>query len=1122
MPEWTPQQKIAINTRNRDVLVTASAGTGKTSVLAGRCLSMLSDPVSPIDVRQMLILTFTNAAAEEMRTRIAAELRNAYNSGGHERLKRQLMLLDAAHIGTIHSFCQKLLREHFYRLGLDPAFTVVDEDQQVLLKSLALEETIDWAWQQSNLAGPLHELLSGRNVRTKGYSFIEQVVRISNFLDGVADRRDWLNRAVAVNDLLDAASGDIRRMQAELILQRLHSCRQRLLFAVSLDQQLAGGCWSEAIRTRRIEPIDKCIALIEQGDIAGCAAVIGAFASTRQSFTNRLHNIPEEIKDQIHNPVKAAAKEFVQLARLAILDPQYADNIGPSVSRQTRVLIELVKRFDYLYGRARKRAKCLDFADLEHMSVQLLQNGDGPSDIAARLRQTYKAIFVDEYQDINSVQKRLITLLSAGRNVFAVGDTKQSIYAFRGAVPQIFLNDLAAAGDMAQDALRVDLAANFRSRQQVLDFVNAVFSRIMTAPVAGLDYDERAILRGGLTYEPLDESVRPIELHLIDGAARGGIGEECDESTTAVSFSPRDRFIAAQLQAAVAAVRIREMVGGSGRKAEFDIYDKDTRSSRPVEYRDIVILMRSLNNINDYAEILSLAGIPVHSQSTAGYFQTTEISDMLALLKVLDNSQRDIELAAVLRSPLFGTTDSELLELRLFGDGRPADSERSFHRCVTAYTEHGPAGELKDKLIQFLETLEQWRILAAREGIAPMLWKAYRQTGYLSFVAALPKGRQRRANLLDLHSRAVQFAAKSPLGGKKLATFVEFIEKLIDEGGDYRPADVIAPGENAVRIMSVHKSKGLEFPVVFLAGMERRFNSRDMSADCLFDESTTLGLSIIDARSNTRRRSMAGEIIAARKMSAAIAEEMRILYVALTRARERLILTATQGLDNCRAILRSAAGAPAGPLPAWMLSSCRSSLEWLLCGLSNSREVHTLLATGAEMPAMTDSNLLSVRIVGADEQDDLARQCEAMKKKHRTGIPIVKDPAAAQTTKLAEAAVSSLLWRYPFQATTEISAKTSVTQFTHRGDEWLRHDLSGSLSRVPHVLSTGPGIEPRIIGTAAHVIIQNLDIAGPCDEKAVKDTVDRFVASGMVAAAAARAVDPAAIAAFFQTEIGAL
>ena len=403
-----------------------------------------------------------------------------------------------------------------------------------------------------------------------------------------------------------------------------------------------------------------------------------------------------------------------------------------------------------------------------------------------------------------------------------------------------------------------------------------------------------------------------------------------------------------------------------------------------------------------------------------------------------------------------------------------------------------------------------------------MLGQAYRQTGYLSFVAALPKGRQRRANLVDLHSRAVQFAGDSLSEGKNLATFVEFIEKLIDEGGDYRPADVIAPGENAVRIMSVHKSKGLEFPVVFLTGMERRFNFRDMSADCLFDESATLGLSIIDAHSNTRRRSMAGQVIAARKKSAAIAEEMRILYVALTRARERLVLAATRDLDSCRSIVRSAAFAPAGPLPEWMLSSCRSSLEWLLCGLSDRREIHGPLATGTDLSELANSGLLSVRVVGADEQDDLAGQITAMKERRRTGAPAGKGLTTTKTRKLVDAAASSLLWRYPFQTATEACAKTSVTQFTHRGDEWRPADLSGSLSRVPLVLNSGLAVEPRTIGTAAHVIIQSLDITGPCDEKAVRDTVDRLISSGMVATAAAQAVEPAAIAAFFETEIGVL
>jgi len=1124
MTRWTAEQKLAVEADGRDVLVTASAGTGKTSVLAGRCVRMLSDPAAAVDVRQMLILTFTNAAAEEMRTRISDSLRKACESGGNARLKRQLMLIDAAHIGTIHSFCQRLIREHFYRLGLDPSFRLVNEDEQRLLKSQILDDTVEWAWQQANLVGPLGELLGGRNVRTKGYSFLEQIVAISDFLDGIADRRNWCDRAVAANDLMGQGAGEVAAQQMDIIRTRLLECRQQIQFAIRLDELMAGGHWRGQMQNDRLSYIDACLASLEKGDLRECARVIETYANDKHSFRNRPRGMSEEVKETVQAPVKKAMETLTKLHELAILNPVYNDAIGPAARIQSMVLIELVKRFDHLYGQAKMKANCLDFADLEHSVLQLLQGPDGPSDIAASLRRRYKAIFVDEYQDINSVQKQILTLLTAGRNVFAVGDVKQSIYAFRGAVPEIFLYDLKAAQTRPAEALRIDLTGNFRSRQELLDVVNAVFGRIMTVETARLNYDETAKLTSRLQYVPIaHDAGKAVELHLLDTGTEGN----CDAGDMTEGDNSEDKgagssgsFTNAQLQAALIAARIQEMVDSHG-KTQFSIYDKDKETYRPVEYRDIVVLMRSMSGANDYAEILSLAGIPIHSQSATGYFEATEVTDSLALLKVLDNPQRDIELAAVLRSPMFRVSDTELLKIRL-ADTESGSGRSRFHECVYAYAASGPDAELREKVASILRTLDQWRTCAAQEGIAAMLWQAYRQTGYLSFVAAMPKGRQRRANLLDLHSRAVQFAGFATTPASGLGAFVEFIEKLMQEGGDYKPADVMAPGENAVRIMSVHKSKGLEFPVVVLAGMERRFNFQDIAGDCLFDERTTLGLGIIDSHRHVHLRSMANEVVAERKLTASLAEEMRILYVAMTRAREKLILTAARPKDLCRRVLRNGAMAPAGPLPGWMLSACRSSLEWLLYGLSDRREMLEAFGLDAEATALAQGHLLDMHILSATEQNALARSITKARQSHRatthTASSSRKDAAA-----LVAAVTDSLSWEYPYEAATDACAKTSVTQLTHRQDEFAQVDHSAAFGRAPlalQVAGDSSKVEPLLAGSATHLVIQSLDISQPVDEIAVGQTLSSLVKDGMLAHGIADGVDVRAVAAFFKTELG--
>jgi ATP-dependent helicase/nuclease subunit A len=1149
--KWTPQQKLAIDTDGRDIFVTASAGTGKTSVLANRCLRLLAAPATNIGIRQMLVLTFTNAAAEQMRERIGNELRKQCQTAPTPHLRWQLMLIDAADIGTVHSFCYKLIREHFYALGVDPAARLIDEDERKLIRSQVLQETIDWAWQQPQMASPLTELLGGRNITGTTNNFLENILAISDFLDGIADRNDWLARAVAANDLLGDAAKALAQREAELVLKRLNLCRQQLLFAITMDQRLTGGHWEERIAEMRLPFIDDAIECVKAGDIVKVGRIIDDFAKTKKGLGTKPKGFSDEDRKLIHDPIESAVKTFIALRKLAVLTPEYKELAASAVSRQSRMLIELVKRFDYLYQDAKKRANSLDFADLEHLAVRLLQDGSEPSSVAVKLRNRYKAVFVDEYQDINNVQNRLLTLLTTARSVFAVGDVKQSIYAFRGAEPNIFLAYLDAAEKSPADALRVDLAGNFRSRKEVLDFVNAIFGRIMTREIAVLDYDERARLTAELPYEPIEGPA--VELHLFDTGKAGDDDDDDDTQEPAAIDGSRSRLTKAQLQAAAIARRIHTMVGTGG-NSQFSIFDKTSGATRPVEYRDIVILMRSLRRASDFSEVLSLSGVPVHCQSTVGYFAATEITDSLSLLKVLDNPHRDIELAGLLRSPMFGVSDSDLLRIRLASlssggshrvfevDGedpvqstspsgsqsldrchpekRAADQKPDFCQCVAYYAASGEDAALRERLSQILARLAEWRQLALHAGLAAMLWHAWRTTGYLSFVAGLPKGRQRRANLLDLHSRAVQFAGFAATPGTSLSAFVEFIEKVIDEGGDYKPADVLAPGENAVRIMSVHKSKGLEFPVVFLPEVDRKLIPRDAGGECLFDSRTTLGLGLVDKSRNARLSSMAGQVIAARKLATGLAEEMRVLYVAATRARERLIIMAAQGLDSCRKIVRNGAAVD-GALPEWMLASAHNGLDWMLAGLGRHKVLHEALGM-PEDDSLLPEPIIDVKIWGADVVKALQMEVESTRKARRSPEITKKPKPDPADASVAKRLADSVNWRYRWQASTLAEAKTSVTELTHHGDEFRVIDCSAAYERLPQSMSGDKrtALDARTLGTAAHLVIQSLDLSLPVTSATVAEVAARLAAAGSLAADVAAAVNTAAIAAFFRTDVG--
>ncbi len=1121
--EWTEQQKRAIDARGSDVLVTASAGTGKTAVLSRRCAGIVSDKSICPDVGCLLVLTFTEAAAEQMRCRIAVQLREAFLEKRDSHLRRQLILLQGADISTIHSFCKRLITEHFYRLDLDPTFIVIDGDEQRLLKSEVLEKTIDRAWQQSDIRADLERLLYRRDLRTND-GFLTKIANLSDFLDGVISRERWCERAVRPASELDERQKQIVAAKLQSVLSRLDHC-QRLVETEGGDTG-----WARKLQESHVEPVAQCIEMLRAGDWDRCAETIRNF---NKPTTRKPKDLPESTAALIQSAARNAVDAFAELSQLATINPDYLDRLGDSVALQTKVLVELVKGFDRLYTQAKRTLNCLDFADLEHYALRLLtgegssQDEPSPSATAMALRQRYKHIFVDEYQDINSVQQRILRMLGPGGNILGVGDGKQSIYAFRGAKPDIFLDQVRVASldpANATAGLRVDLNVNFRSVKGILDFVNAIFSRTMTASFTKIDYDESAQLRPGLTDESgqLPGSKENIvEFHILD--------EERTDSTDTQN-DMRDAQYETSLvtsrrrQAAMIARRIRQMVGADTGRPEFQIYDTELNAPRNVDYRDIVVLMRSLaKKANDYVEVLRLAGVPVSCQATAGYFEATEISDMLCLLKVLDNPRRDIELAAVLRSPFFKISDTELAKIRIHSEAKHKRSD--FHDCVLEYFESGSDAGLAARLKEILARIDGWRTIARRGNLADLIWRIYRRTSYLSFVSALPSGQARRANLLKLHDRAIQFEGfASSAGVPSLTRFVEFVEKLQAVGQDWAPAEPQGSAGNAVRILSVHKSKGLEFPVVFLAELESTFNKRDSQADCLADANDTLGLQIIDRESNSKLSSLAHEVIAEQKEATSLAEEMRILYVATTRARDRLVLTASQKQKKCREIVSNGFFLGGGPIPDWQLRTCRNPLEWILCGLSDRKVLHDALETGLAERAAGD-DLFSFKLHSQADLKELSEFVIGLKAGKSARKTSKKSRAKQAESKLLAQIKESLAWRYRFGDTPLLPAKSSVTQLTHGNDEYMKFDYSGALERRPRTLTTaeprmGETLDARLIGTATHLVISELDLAKPVTKEAIENTKERLLADDAMAPAVAEHIDTESILAFFVSELG--
>ena len=1127
---WTKQQSLAIKELRDDILVTASAGSGKTAVLSERYIDIVSN--KSVDIRNILVLTFTEAAAEEMRSRIGKRFKTAIlEKQENIHLRHQLALLAAADISTIHSFCKKLITEYFYELALDPAFGMIDSDEQKLLKAEALEKTIDWAWKQSNLRPGMEQLLHLRDLRLND-GFLSKIIGISNFLDSVIGRKNWFQRTDVLAEAVNPFDTDLGKMQKQLITDKMHLVFDQLLDVQKLYRsQISDDNANEL--AKYIAPIAEHIELLNTCQWDKFAEAVRNFKKPRVST---LKGLPDPIAQLIKDTIKKGIDKFSKLSDLAILNPRYLDKVGNTAGMQTKVIAELVKKFDQFYSQAKLAINCLDFADLEHYALKLLSTEDSngdllPSQTAINLHRRYKHIFVDEYQDINPVQQAILDLLTCNASTFRVGDVKQSIYAFRGAEPNIFIKNLESASADAKNttnSLRIDLNSNFRSSKGILEFVNKIFSGIMKTSFADINYDETASLKpapdGQIKIQTINNDKPVVELHILD--------EQNKEADTHEQYANKNNHLdincvsSRQRQAAMIARRIKEMVGSDDSKGPLQIYDKQHDNFRPVEYRDIVILMRSPSKrVNDYAEMLRLAGVPISCQDSAGYFEATEISDLLCLLKVLDNPQRDIELAAVLRSPLFNVTDSELAKIR--SQNKTKQQRENFYNCLLNYSTTGTDEKLAGKLKNVLSVIEDWRSVAKKQNLPDLIWQIYRQTSYLSFVTALPNGQARRANLLKLHDRAIQYGNfASNLGVSSLTRFVEFIEKLTETGQDWSTAEPEITAD-AVRIMSIHKSKGLEFPVVFLAELDSIFNKQDSKDDCLADADSTLGLQIIDRDSNAKLSSLAHQVIAENKHSKSLAEEMRILYVATTRARDRLILTASEKKKTCLNTILSGFYFGNAPVTDWQLRECQKPLEWILLSLADQKRLHDIFETGLTTDTI-DKNLFTAKLYDQTELIGLSEYVLNLKK-GKSKWPdstIKKTQAKKSNPKLLSQIKESLAWQYKHENASLLPAKSSITQLTHHNDEYATADYSKTLTKKPLALSaieaSSHKTDSQSIGTATHLVIAQLDLTKPVTKKSIEQTKEKLLADGRITQVLVEQIDTRSIAVFFESQLGQL
>ena len=1153
--QWTKEQRDAITSRGGNLLVAAAAGAGKTSVLVERIIRRVTDPVSPVDVDRLLVVTFTNAAASEMRDRISRALAGELNRyPGSKHLQRQVALLGRAAISTMHSFCLDLLRQYFYRIDLDPAFRVADATEAALLQTEALEELFErrYAAEESLLFTGLVDSYGGRRDDTL---LQELVLQAYDFARSTPDPAGWLARLPESFHVPPAAGpGEdyFDQLPWAAILKK----------AVAMGLAGAQADLEQALRLagRPGGPQPYLANLTEDlAVVAGLRKVCAAASSWsdlcrgfRQAAFRRLAACRKETADadlveQIRKLRDSAKKKIASLQReyFSRTPAELCADLA-AVAPLVGEMAALVKDFGETYRQVKAARGVVDFNDLEHYCVQVLsepgEHGPVPSQVALELRKRFEEVLVDEYQDINDVQEIILRLVSRQGekqpNLFMVGDVKQSIYRFRLAEPGLFLGKYKSYPVLAGGPeRRIDLSRNFRSRRGTVDAVNFVFRQLMTPGVGEMAYDADAELIYGAGY-PEDSAsfsgdtpygrvpYESVELHLIESGGSSGSqapdpdgGDDQAAGDNGQEHEMEEEKDALQQEAGLVADRIRELVHGTPvGKPGMRIYDRDKGAYRSLAYRDVVVLLRATSGAaNTFVEEFRLKGVPVYAELATGYFEATEVETVLSLLHIIDNPRQDVFLAGVLRSPMVGLKAADLAKVRL------AAGRGDFYDAVVAAALAGRE-ELSERLVKFLEQLERWRTAARQGALADLLWSVYRDTGYYDFTGGLPGGSQRQANLRALYHRARQYEATTFRG---LFLFLRFIERIRAGGRDLGAARALSEKENVVRIMSIHKSKGLEFPVVFLAGLNRKFNFQELSKDLLFHKDLGLGPQLVNAVARVTYPTAAKLAFKHRLKMEALAEEMRILYVAMTRAREKLVLVgSTRNLAQSARKWCGPAGVEDWPLPDGYLGGVSSPLDWLAPALARHRdgaELRKLGVSEEQPPFEVAGDRSRWKILFASRGKDAA----AEKTPEPEWLARVSRMEPLAPGPLADVISARLEWTYPAAGLLGRSAKTTVTEIKRRfdlaeeGEDAAPRDFRPPVGGRPLFLQEERGLSAVEAGTALHLTMQSLDLKGGLDTATIRQRIEKMVEREILTVEQAAAVPAEKIADFFAGSLGA-
>lgn len=1044
---WTTEQQQVIDLRNRNILVSAAAGSGKTAVLVERIVKIITDKNHPVDIDHLLIVTFTNAAAAEMRERIGNAIEKALDEQpGDEHLLRQLTLIHNAQITTIDSFCLYVVRNHFHEIDLEPNFRIGDEGELKLLREDVLGKVLEQNYEEPSEA--FSDFVEGYASGRTDAALNEMILQLYEFSRSYPWPEKWLDSFVGAYRIETREELDRAEWLAPLtenICFVLKDCEQLLKQALAITQQDDGPDMYEKAVQSDLEKYEGLSRLTSFCELSKALSNIkyDRLASSRgfEGDPDKLELV-KSLREQAKDVVKKLCKQYFFCSPEMMIEQ--LERTEPMLEE----VVRLTKQFADEFAAAKRRKNLVDFHDVEHFALQILvdEETEKAKKTAEEFRDTFEEIMIDEYQDSNEVQETLLRSISreerGENNIFMVGDVKQSIYRFRLARPELFMKKYDSYSLEESTTQRIDLHKNFRSRAEVLACTNDIFYKIMARSLGNVEYDAEAALYPGASYPAMPVQENPAgekaaEDEKVSGKQINGFTPEIlladsnDELLEDTDFSDKKT-----LEAKMVAEKIRHLM-----KTQ-PVTDKATGELRMARYSDIVILLRSLSGWADsLVEVLNGNGIPAHTVSSTGYFSTVEVQTVLSMLRLLDNPRQDIPMAAVLRSPMAGLTDEELAVLRL-EDGSVPFHEAVLELAEGLYEEDGqkeisnPEADQKQgknadekpenhiestahrKLLEFYKKYRQLRQLVPDTPIHELIEIILCETGYGHYVAAMPAGNRRTANLNMLLEKAAAYEKTSYKG---LFHFVRYIDELQKYDVDFGEADMVGENEDVVRIMSIHKSKGLEFPIVIVSGMGKNFNKQDTRSKMVLHPELGIGLDYMDGKLRIKSPTIAKKAIAKQIDLENLGEELRVLYVALTRAKEKLILTGTlkdapEKLEFFRqqaALHAHSSGKMTGTtaIPYLTRESAAGYLDWVL---------PAVLSYGEKYP---------VRVVEAAE---LVLQEVENQGEQNEGLTERIEEIKAADTQLVGQLKQRFSQRYPYQTDILRKNKYSVSELKHR------------------------------------------------------------------------------------------